>query len=66
MIKSGLNNINMTQTEKNQTYTVKKGDTLWDIAMKFYGDGSAYKKIKLFNNLSSDTIYPEQILKIPE
>lgn len=66
MIKSGLNNINITQTEKNQTYTVKKGDTLWDIAMKFYGDGSAYKKIKLFNNLSSDTIYPEQILKIPE
>ena len=28
-----------------QTYTVVKGDCLWNIAKKFYGDGSQYTKI---------------------
>jgi len=65
MVQSGLNNINKTP-EKNKSYTVEKNDTLWDIAVKFYGNGSDYKKIKDFNNLNSDTIYPGQILQIPE
>ena len=30
---------------KQKTYTVKNGDTLWDIAKKYYGKGSDYKKI---------------------
>lgn len=29
----------------SQTYTVVKGDCLWAIARKFYGDGSKWKKI---------------------
>ena len=49
---------------KQITYTVKKGDTLWDISKKYLGDGSKYKEIKLLNGLSSDTIYPDQKLKI--
>ena len=28
-----------------QTYTVKKGDTLWNIAKKYYGDGRKWRKI---------------------
>ena len=30
---------------KQKTYTVKRGDTLYDIAKKHYGKGSDYKKI---------------------
>ena len=28
-----------------KTYTVVSGDCLWNIAKKFYGDGSQYTKI---------------------
>lgn len=45
-------------------YVVHKGDTLWSISEKFYGSGSKYTKIKETNNLSSDTIYEGQILKV--
>lgn len=42
-------------------YEVKSGDTLSDIAEKF---GVSTDKIKHENNLKSDTIYPDQVLKI--
>lgn len=32
-------------TKKSKKYTVKKGDCLWNIAKKFYGKGSQWKKI---------------------
>ena len=34
-----------TKTVKNKTYKVKSGDCLWNIAKKFYGNGSKWKKI---------------------
>lgn len=46
-------------------YTVKKGDTLWGIANRFYGDGTHLNKIKEANNLKSDTIHPNDVLVIP-
>lgn len=49
-----------------KTYTVKSGDTLWDIAQNQFGDGSRYSQIKSLNGLTSDTIYPGQSLKIPD
>ena len=42
-------------------YTVVKGDTLWSIASKA---SVTVEKIKNWNNLSSDTIYVGQVLKL--
>jgi len=50
-------------------YTVKKGDTLWAIASKQYGNGSKYTVIFEANKpmLSHpDKIYPGQVLRIPD
>lgn len=52
-----------------QTYEVKKGDTLWSIAKKFYGKGSAYTKIFNANKSAIKNpkmIYAGQKLKIPK
>ena len=46
-------------------YTVKKGDSLWQIAKKLLGDGNKYREIKKANNLTSDAIQPGMVLKIP-
>lgn len=48
------------------TYTVQKGDTLWDIAKKYLGNGSRWKEIYNLSGLSSQTIYAGQKLKIPD
>lgn len=45
-------------------YTVKKGDSLWVIAQKYYGNGNQYPKIKELNGLTSDTIYAGQKLRV--
>jgi hypothetical protein len=55
-----------TATSSTTTYTVKSGDTLWNIAVKFLGSGSRYTEIMSLNNLSSTTIHSGQTLKIPE
>lgn len=34
-----------TKNTKAKKYTVKKGDTLWNIAKKYYGSGAKYTKI---------------------
>ena len=36
-------------TGENKTHKVSSGDSLWDIAQKYYGDGSQYPKIKEAN-----------------
>jgi len=48
-----------------KTYIVKKGDSLWGIARKELGSGARYPEIMSLNGLSSTTIYPGQVLKIP-
>lgn len=50
-------------------HTVEKGDTLWAVASKAYGDGAKYTKIFEANKpmLSDpDKIYPGQVLRIPQ
>ena len=54
---------------KAKTYKVKKGDSLWLIAKKHYGDGSKYKKIKEANKSKfkhGNMIFSGQLLTIPK
>lgn len=46
-------------------YRVVQGDTLWKISERFLGYGPRYEEIMKINRLSSDMIYPGQVLKIP-
>ncbi|MEV2249413.1 N-acetylmuramoyl-L-alanine amidase [Streptomyces sp. NPDC050147] len=48
------------------SYTVRKGDTLWSIAVHELGDGSRYGEIKSLNGLKSDALTPGQKLKLPK
>lgn len=59
-----------------QTYTVQKGDCLWGIAKKFYGDGSQWERIYNANTgvcgkpyveggITYSMIYPGDVLTIP-
>ena len=51
--------------ETYRIHTVVKGDTLWDIAKNYLGDGSRYPEIKTLNGLTSNVIYSGWKLKIP-
>ncbi len=47
-------------------YTVKKGDNLWNIAVRAYGDGFRYVEIAKANSLANpDLIHPNNVLAIP-
>ena len=50
------------------TYIVKKGDCLWNLAKKFYGDAAKHTKIYNANKKvigsNPNKIYPGQVLKI--
>ena len=48
------------------THTVVPGDTLWDLAKRFYGDPFRYHQIAAANNIADpDLIFPGQVLVIP-
>ena len=51
------------------THTVVRGDALWGIAKKYYGNGAQYTKIHHANTdkiKNPNQIYPGQVLTVPE
>lgn len=55
-----------TAPAAGQTYTVKKGDTLWSIAERIYGDPRRMQDIVRVNNIQNpDQIYAGQELILP-
>ena len=53
-----------------RTYTVVKGDCLWNISKKYYGNGKDYPKIydanpNVFKGRCPNLIYPGDVLTIP-
>lgn len=59
----------VSQTEKTitaDTYTVEKGDTLWNISVRAYGDGYKWVKIARENKLRNpNLIFVGTVLKLP-
>jgi len=54
------------QTITGGEYIVVKGDSLWKIAVRAYGDGYQWVKIASENNLANpDLIHPGNVLTIP-
>ena len=57
-----------TNVPQTKTYTVKKGDTLWGIAKKYYGNGAKYPTIYNANKgkiKNPNLIYVGQVFAIP-
>ena len=54
--------INYTSPITKDTYTVQKGDTLWNISKKF---GLTVDEIKKLNNLNTNLLYIGQVLQLP-
>lgn len=48
------------------TYTVKRGDSLWNIAKKILGSGMRYTEIMALNNMEDAKIYPGDRLYMPK
>ena len=65
------NNSSNANTSTQKTHKVAKGDSLWAIAQKYYGNGSLYPKIKEANKskypslAKSNVIYTNMELIIP-
>ncbi len=55
-----------TDTAEYFIYEVRKGDTLWKIAESLLGNGQRYREIMELNQLTSETIYVGQVLRVPK
>lgn len=58
--------VNQGITIDGDSYTVEKGDNLWDIAVRAYGDGYMWTKIAEANSLENpDIIHSGNVLILP-
>ena len=48
--------LGVTPKQSAKYHTVVKGDTLWAIAKKYYGDGNRYPEIVRANNIANPNI----------
>lgn len=56
-----------SQPETAGSYTVVRGDSLWAICKKTYGDGSLAYKLATANGIKNpNLIYPGQVLTLPD
>ena len=65
------NSVRVVETSAAPTtaekYTVARGDSLWAICKKFYGDGSLAYKLATANNIKNpNLIYTGQTLELPD
>jgi len=58
--------IPLCRNDEFTLHRVKPGETLWKLAERYLGYGPKYTEIMYLNGLTSDMIYPGQILKIPK
>ncbi|OGH06059.1 MAG: hypothetical protein A2W22_04020 [Candidatus Levybacteria bacterium RBG_16_35_11] len=66
IVKTDQLNDNAANAIKSDTYKVQKGDYLWEIAVRAYGDGFKWVDIAKKNNLTNpDLIFSGNVLKIP-
>ncbi len=74
---AGINNVNIDDVVikegqiagDDEFYVIQKGDTLWKIAEKAYGNGAKYKAIVEANKeviKHEDKIFPGQKIRIPK
>ena len=55
-----------TGAAESKTYTVARGDTMWGISRRFYGDGTLAWRLAAFNQIANaNLIHPGQVLDIP-
>jgi nucleoid-associated protein YgaU len=58
--------VNTTDSIVTDTYTVQKGDSLWTIAVRSYGDGYQWTKIASANNITHpNVIHAGNVLSLP-
>lgn len=55
------------ETKADTSYTVVRGDTMWGIARRYYGDGTLAWKLAAYNGIpNANLIYPGQKVTIPD
>ena len=58
------NKVNTNSSNQQKTHKVVKGDTLYDIARKYYGNGNLYTKIKEANKSKYPSLSKNNIIQI--
>ena len=58
------NEVNTNSNNQQKTHKVVKGDTLYDIAKKYYGNGNLYPKIKEANKAKYPSLAKNNIIQV--
>ena len=58
------NEVSTNSNNQQKTHKVVKGDCLWDIAQKYYGNGSLYPKIKEANKTKYPSLAKSNIIQV--